>query len=547
MGEIAHQICTSCHSGATKRSSERMNWWCAALLFFHAQFALSDNVGWKAFFTENIEEFHDIPLKWEQETPIPAFVTGTFVRNGAARISFGSPRRILSSWLEGYAKIHTFKFNGSRVLFSGKMLETPKYLENVKKGELVPQLTFNYFENPADEWTWYEKISILGMMAKGNAYDNSNPAVWRMGPQDKRKGVYMAVTDDPVSTQFDIKTLKTIQILSPKMLPPTVSGCTHWMREPGTDNSININTRIGITGPRLEVYRWRPEHTYQEPELVAKIAPKKMGYFHSFSITENYAVLFLYPVTFEMNFWKINFHLMEGLTHDVTGTTDIYLINLKTGEVTSRSTHYIYSLHHANAYEAKDEIIVDLVSNRFEAMRDYMKLKDMLNPPAVRNFSESNSEDLYRFHIGIQKDYVRVKTFKDDKSLDLHRFTNHFEFPTINEDYRGKKYCVLYGWSAYQVSRQTLVKRNLCNDSLSKTWSPDDNFNHYSGEMSFVANPNAKSEDDGILITNVFDGNVEKSYLLVLDAKTFKPINKAWLPHAIPMSFHGMYFPEAQF
>lgn len=64
--------------------------------------------------------------------------------------------------------------------------------------------------------------------------------------------------------------------------------------------------------------------------------------------------------------------------------------------------------------------------------------------------------------------------------------------------------------------------------------------------MFFVANPKGVSEDDGILITTVYDGEVEKSYLLILDAKSFTPINKAWLPHEIPMSFHGMYFPEAQ-
>merc|ERR1712023_558331 len=122
-----------------------------------------------------------------------------------------------------------------------------------------------------------------------------------------------------------------------------------------------------------------------------------MGYFHSFSITENYAVLFIYPVTYEMNFWKTNFHVMERMTHDVTGTTDIYLINLKTSEVTTRSTLSIFSTHHANAYETKDEIIADLVSNKFESQSEYIKLKDMLNPPSVRNVSESNSKDLYRF------------------------------------------------------------------------------------------------------------------------------------------------------
>ena len=64
--------------------------------------------------------------------------------------------------------------------------------------------------------------------------------------------------------------------------------------------------------------------------------------------------------------------------------------------------------------------------------------------------------------------------------------------------------------------------------------------------MTFVPNPKARSEDDGILIATVYNGEVERSYLMILDAKTFQPINKAWLPYAIPMAFHGMYFPEAQ-
>jgi len=523
-----------------------MAFWCAILVFLQIGLVFSDNVGWKAFFTENVDEFHDIPLQWEEKTPIPAYVTGTFVRNGAARISFESKRRIYSSWLEGWAKIHSFKFNGSRVLFSGKMLESPNYLKSLKKGELIPMMTFNYFDNPEDEWSFFEKLQIAQNMAKGTAFDNSNPAVWRIGPADPKKGMYMAVTDSPESTRFDIDTLDTISMEGPKLFPPTISGCTHWMREPGTDNSINIATKLGLTGPHLEVYRWTPEHSYQEPEMIAKFTPKKAGYFHSFSITENYAVLFLYPVTFEATkFWSVNFHIFETITRNATGTADIYLINLKTGEVTSRSTEYVYSLHHANAYEEHNEVIVDLVTNKFEALRDYMKLKDMLNPPVARNLSVVTGQDLLRFRIGIHEDYVQVKSYADEDKTPLHTFTNHFEFPIVNEEYRGKPYCILYGWTAIQVSRQTLVKKNLCDDSLSKSWS-DKNFNHYSGEMSFVPNPKGKSEDDGVLITNVFDGEVQKSYLLVLDAKTFKPINKAWLPHAIPMSFHGMYFPEAQ-
>ena len=57
--------------------------------------------------------------------------------------------------------------------------------------------------------------------------------------------------------------------------------------------------------------------------------------------------------------------------------------------------------------------------------------------------------------------------------------------------------------------------------------------------MWFIPNPNAQSEDDGILITIVFDGEKAKSYVLLMDAITFSPVNMAYLPHAIPWSAHG--------
>ena len=69
----------------------------------------SDNVGWQSFLKEDPTEFHDIPLVWEEDSPVPAWLSGTYVRNGPAQISFGSPRRILTSWLDGFAKLHSFK------------------------------------------------------------------------------------------------------------------------------------------------------------------------------------------------------------------------------------------------------------------------------------------------------------------------------------------------------------------------------------------------------------------------------------------------------
>ena len=45
-------------------------------------------------------------------------------------------------------------------------------------------------------------------------------------------------------------------------------------------------------------------------------------------------------------------------------------------------------------------------------------------------------------------------------------------------------------------------------------------------EMHFLPRPDGTAEDDGVLITIGFDGPKEQSYLLIIDAATFSPINK---------------------
>ena len=51
---------------------------------------MADNVGWKEFFTENPTEFHDLSLNWEKgnDTSVPDWITGVFVRNGPAQVIF---------------------------------------------------------------------------------------------------------------------------------------------------------------------------------------------------------------------------------------------------------------------------------------------------------------------------------------------------------------------------------------------------------------------------------------------------------------------------
>jgi hypothetical protein len=73
-------------------------------------------------------------------------------------------------------------------------------------------------------------------------FDNTNPGLWRMA--SKEDPMYMALTDVPYAQHFDIDTLDTIGLLSPAPEMKIMTACTHWQREPGTDNSITFIFKV---------------------------------------------------------------------------------------------------------------------------------------------------------------------------------------------------------------------------------------------------------------------------------------------------------------
>jgi len=319
------------------------------------------------------------------------------------------------------------------------------------------------------------------------------------------------------------------------------------MREPGTDNSITGQYKAGSLFGKdyFEVQRFKPDNTdFTRPEVVGFFYPNKMSMIHSFSITENYVIFIFSPVVMDSTTCMLGnmFHVTECIEVK-DEPSDIYIMSLKTGEVQEIQGDVVFSLHHVNAYENGDEIVIDLAPSKEFALRDYTSLENILNPPEVSDGINASGE-LTRIVINPKTKKIASQDFPNGiEDPELERYMLAFDFPTINEAYRGKEYCIIYGWSSYDYSRIALVKKNVCDHTQDKVLYQE---NHYASEMFFVANPEAKSEDDGVLVSITYDGYKEQSYFVVLDAVTFTEIDRAYLPHNIPWSAHGMHFPEAK-
>ena len=64
----------------------------------------------------------------------------------------------------------------------------------------------------------------------------------------------------------------------------------------------------------------------------------------------------------------------------------------------------------------------------------------------------------------------------------------------------------------------------------------------YPGEPVFVPAPDARAEDEGVVLSVVLDSSAGRSSLVALDAGTFEELGRAEAPHSIPFGFHGQFF-----
>ena len=72
------------------------------------------------------------------------------------------------------------------------------------------------------------------------------------------------------------------------------------------------------------------------------------------------------------------------------------------------------------------------------------------------------------------------------------------------------------------------------------TWSRP---SHYPSEAIFIPNPTdtTNDEDNGVLLSQVYDGIKRETFLLILDAKDMSELGRYYTGQICPLSFHGQF------
>ena len=119
-----------------------------------------------------------------------------------------------------------------------------------------------------------------------------------------------------------------------------------------------------------------------------------------------------------------------------------------------------------------------------------------------------------------------------------------FEFPQINYfRNNGLDYRYIYGINQNFDTQISVTKMDVANPQKVIEKFYDDQSNP--SEPVFVPNPNAETEDDGVILTMVLCES-GKDYLSILDASNLSEIAKAEMPDGVEgaVTFHGFFAEE---
>lgn len=187
-----------------------------------------------------------------------------------------------------------------------------------------------------------------------------------------------------------------------------------------------------------------------------------------------------------------------------------------------------YVFHPLNAYsedrDGHEVLVLDVVRHARMFDRD-------------RRGPGEGHPTLDRWEIDLSSGAVRTER-RDDREQ---------EFPRINETLTGAKHRFGYtvglegAFGSGGRPRSAVYKQDF--QAGGSEQAPLD-AELLMGEMSFVPNPGARAEDDGVLMGYGHHLGRDEGQLLILDAASLETVATVHLPQRVPMGFHGNWCPD---
>ncbi len=273
--------------------------------------------------------------------------------------------------------------------------------------------------------------------------------------------------------------------------------------------------------PYLTFHRASPDGTLLQSEPISVTGPTMM---HDFAITDQHVLFFEYPLCFDQSIalssplpyrWNDDFQSRLGvMPRSVDGRdgtdADITWYDIPAG----------YVFHFLNGYENPGDSIAVHGA----------KYSDMWIEPG-----QFGGDAYLTQWIVDLVDHTVIEVQRDDRPI---------EFPRIPAEYEGIRARYGYFVGTNQLEH-SLVKYDLSDYATQiHDFGPD----RFPGEPVFVRADGAISEDDGYIMTFVYDRTTDTSDLVILDGRRVngRPLVTVHLGRRVPFGFHGNWFGDVK-
>ncbi len=462
--------------------------------------------GYQSLRTEQAYWIDDI------EGELPKDLQGTLFRNGPGLLdingqAYGHP-------FDGDGMISAITFTQGRAHFANSFVKTPEFLAEQQAGRILYRGVFGT-QKPGGWWQ-----NIFDMKLKNIANTN----VIYHGQK------LLALWEASRPYRLDPKTLATIGIETfDNALAPSQAFTAHPRLDPDTGDLWAFGVEAGPKST-ITIYKVDPtgKLTQEAQQRVAGFC-----FLHDFAYTKNYRIFLQNPVEFEPLPFLLGFKTAGACIKLKPNTPSQVLLFDASGKLTNLPADAGFIFHHCNAFEQDHQVVLDSI-----CYPDYPKLEEGVEYKDV-DFDRVIPGHFCRFYINPQSGEVQ-------KEVLLERSC---EFPTIHPHLVGKPYRYVYIGTVAQpqgnAPLQAILKLDLHTGKQEvHSFAP----RGFIGEPVFIPRTNHSDapEDDGWVISVVFNAATERSQVVILDAANIagKPLAVLNLKHHIPYGLHGNFTPE---
>lgn len=250
---------------------------------------------------------------------------------------------------------------------------------------------------------------------------------------------------------------------------------------------------------------------------------------HDMAITENYSILLDLPLVNDQEAMRAGRHKIV-FRRDMPSRFGVIPRFGPSDSIRWFEGSPCYMYHTVNAWEEGDEIVLDTcrVSRPAPPATAVTRLDKMLAYLRL-------DARIYRYRFNLKTGQTKEEALDDANT----------EFPTINTRHLGRK--SRYAYNVHITNDRTLLFDGIVKYDTEHGRSETFTFGpgRYGSEAPFTPRPNAVDEDDGYLLSFIYDERESRSELIILDAKQVAqgPLARVIIPQRIPYGFHACWVP----